>query len=454
MLDVLVVLQSHTKSSARKDERFCKASKLEVSTRCFKSLINTINWARNQQTTIPVNYRLIVLDDHSDEEFLDLVKQTIKTSTFEIELEHLENGGIMPSILRSYEIGKERGSGLVYFAQDDYLYYESCLWEMIDVFFHATELSKHNVCIFPYDHPLRYSMLVDKPYFYKVIVGAKRHWRTAYHTACCFMTTHETVLKEWDLFEAMGKHAYDEICEDETINKLFSERKYLLFTPMPSAALHMGMWSDWDPLIDWQTLWDKFPYKQHYQLPKDTKIVLNVGAGKVSIKNAAHADEMADFTEITIDEDESLNPNIVSDMMDLSMIPNNSVDAVYSAHALEHVHFHEIKICLEEWYRVLKPGGEIRIVVPNLKRVAANITWGNLLGKIYDSPVGPITALDMLYGHTPSIARGQTHMAHKTGFTVDMAQMICASLNFDSFLVFDADLEILIRIFKSVPESK
>jgi hypothetical protein len=35
----------------------------------------------------------------------------------------------------------------------------------------------------------------------------------------------------------------------------------------------------------------------------------------------------------------------------------------------------------------------------------------------YVSPVGPITPLDMMFGHSASVEAGNRHMAHKTGFT-------------------------------------
>ena len=35
----------------------------------------------------------------------------------------------------------------------------------------------------------------------------------------------------------------------------------------------------------------------------------------------------------------------------------------------------------------------------------------------YTSPAGPITPLDILYGHRPPMARGNLYMAHRCGFT-------------------------------------
>ncbi len=39
---------------------------------------------------------------------------------------------------------------------------------------------------------------------------------------------------------------------------------------------------------------------------------------------------------------------------------------------------------------------------------------------IYTSPAGPVTPLDMLYGHGGSIARGSLAMRHGTAFTQDL----------------------------------
>jgi predicted SAM-dependent methyltransferase len=47
--------------------------------------------------------------------------------------------------------------------------------------------------------------------------------------------------------------------------------------------------------------------------------------------------------------------------------PENQFDAVYSSHVLEHFTRDQAKFLLDEAYRVLKPGGIVRIVVPDLE---------------------------------------------------------------------------------------
>jgi predicted SAM-dependent methyltransferase len=46
---------------------------------------------------------------------------------------------------------------------------------------------------------------------------------------------------------------------------------------------------------------------------------------------------------------------------------DDSVDAVYASHVWEHLYFEEALKLTEECYRILKPGGLLRLAVPNLK---------------------------------------------------------------------------------------
>lgn len=265
MIDILIVLQSHSKSNAGPYSRYCASEKLEVSKRCFRSLIHTIRHCQQKENS--VRYRLIVLDDRSDQEFLDEVLEYQKHSTFPIELRQLKSQGVMASIGEMYNIGKKEGKDLIYFTQDDYLHYETALWEMTDAYFQFKQLTGFEVCIYPFDDPYRYSSLkYTLKYNHRIVLGAKRHWRTAYATASGFMVSHHTILENWDLFEGLGKQEYSNECEDRTINRLFlnmsgyeeREIKHILFTPIPSLALHLGDGTTKDPYLNWQELWNQF----------------------------------------------------------------------------------------------------------------------------------------------------------------------------------------------------
>lgn len=256
MLELLVVLQSHSVSNRQKDlTRYMHHDKAEISYRCIKSLINSIEWCiKKVPDSIKINLK--IFDDHSDREFLDRLYRALDATTIDWDLEALSTRGIMPSILKCYEYGKDKGKDLVYFAQDDYLYFESAIWEMIDIYFQATRETGYEVCVYPFDDPYRYG--IRPPLQHSMLLGAKRHWKTSYHTASCFMISHPSLIKNWDLFYEMGTHKINKYMEDETINRLFSERNHLLFTPIPSVALHSQSEIEKDPYINWRELWEKF----------------------------------------------------------------------------------------------------------------------------------------------------------------------------------------------------
>jgi predicted SAM-dependent methyltransferase len=52
---------------------------------------------------------------------------------------------------------------------------------------------------------------------------------------------------------------------------------------------------------------------------------------------------------------------------DLSFIPDNSVELIYACHVLEHFGRKTYQAALAEWFRVLAPGGVLRLAVPDFE---------------------------------------------------------------------------------------
>jgi predicted SAM-dependent methyltransferase len=61
----------------------------------------------------------------------------------------------------------------------------------------------------------------------------------------------------------------------------------------------------------------------------------------------------------------------VADVKDLTFAETNSVDLIYASHVLEHFGRAEHLDVLREWWRVLKPGGVLRLSVPDFAACAA-----------------------------------------------------------------------------------
>jgi hypothetical protein len=77
-------------------------------------------------------------------------------------------------------------------------------------------------------------------------------------------------------------------------------------------------------------------------------------------------------------------------------------------------------LALAEFLRVLKPDGFAVITCPDLQSVCALVAQDKLAEPAYSSPAGPITPIDILYGHRQSLAEGNLYMAHRCGFTASV----------------------------------
>lgn len=92
--------------------------------------------------------------------------------------------------------------------------------------------------------------------------------------------------------------------------------------------------------------------------------------------------------------------DIRAPMWDLP-VPDASVDAIWSSHALEHVAAAHVQPTLREWRRVLRPSAQAEILVPDLDYVA----------HYWLAHRGTQRALDIMFGNQAN--EGQFH---KTGW--------------------------------------
>lgn len=147
------------------------------------------------------------------------------------------------------------------------------------------------------------------------------------------------------------------------------------------------------------------------------KSFLHVGCGNKRKDRTTKALSSVDWSELRFDIDESVKPDLVGTMTDMSSVSSESVDAVFSSHNIEHLYPHEVPLALAEFVRILKSDGIAVITCPDLKSVCALIAEDKLTEAAYTSPAGPISPIDILYGLRSSMAQGNLYMAHRCGFT-------------------------------------
>ncbi|MDH5835442.1 class I SAM-dependent methyltransferase [Luteimonas kalidii] len=94
---------------------------------------------------------------------------------------------------------------------------------------------------------------------------------------------------------------------------------------------------------------------------------LHLGCGPRHIPGWYHVDALA-----------LAHVDHVGPVDDLAWIPDGSVGIIYASHVLEHFGRHAYMKVLQEWRRVLRPGGILRIAVPDFAAAARLYVSGAL----------------------------------------------------------------------------
>lgn len=163
---------------------------------------------------------------------------------------------------------------------------------------------------------------------------------------------------------------------------------------------------------------------------KPIKKFLHVGCGRATKANTIPYFMGDDWREVRYDIDPSVSPDILGTMTDMSAVPSESVDAVYSSHNIEHLYAYQVVPALTEFNRVLKPDGFVIVSCPDLKAVCKMVADGRLMDVAYQCGDGPVSPHDIIYGFGPDLARGFSCMAHKCGFTLDVLFQSLADAGF------------------------
>lgn len=206
------------------------------------------------------------------------------------------------------------------------------------------------------------------------------------------------------------------------LKRVYEETDYKIYADASVICKH------WDPLPKkFYTLpADSYPMRGE-DLPKDKKRIIDIGSGNADIsllKQEGHVTR--------VDAREEVNPDYRCDVRNLPF-DNEVYDIGVSSHTLEHIGRDEVSDTLDEWIRVLRPGGELRIIVPNIEWAAKKIIKGEV---DWDT-------LNVLYG-----LQDYRLNFHKMGFTPKTLVELLESKGLEIKEVAESGYNLLVRAFK------
>ena len=262
---ILIILRMNTEVEIwdQNKKRLFEEPKIEYSIRSIKSLIKSIDFCQKKYPDLKI--KTIIIEDHSKKENLEKVEKLIQNQNIDIiSLDHekykpliKEQKSIgtfsnLASLLQSFEIGKNKGEDLIFFAEDDYLHFEPMLEEMVASYERIASQIGKDIFMCPSDYPYLY-MSNEKT---NILIGNKRHWRTISETLCTFMTTKSLINKYWDNFYKTCTDRHDPF--EKYMNEIY--QKEICISPLKSLSLHLtNVNSSYglSPFIDYKKLWDE-----------------------------------------------------------------------------------------------------------------------------------------------------------------------------------------------------
>lgn len=154
--------------------------------------------------------------------------------------------------------------------------------------------------------------------------------------------------------------------------------------------------------------------------PPGEKLIADIGSGPIS-------PYMLDEGKVvSFDIREEAKPDVVCDVRRIP-VPDQQFDIVFSSHTLEHFGWTGVDKVLKEWCRILKVGGELRLVVPNLRYTAKRLVEDEVLP----------TDLWVLYGE-----QDYPKNFHATGFTPKILKALVESLGiFEDIQIHEGNID-------------
>lgn len=175
--------------------------------------------------------------------------------------------------------------------------------------------------------------------------------------------------------------------------------------------------------------------KPSFQEEEGKKKVLHIGWNSAVTQSLHTRFKTPEWQEIRLDQDPNTQPDFVAPLTNMKVIPDASIDAIWMQHVLQRFIITDVPQILRECFRVLKPMGYVFLSVPDGQAAAAYVAHSRVDEILFQTPLGAITAMDLLYGFRLHLERGWQHQAHRCLMTADILGLVMRDSGFTNIRI-------------------
>jgi len=166
------------------------------------------------------------------------------------------------------------------------------------------------------------------------------------------------------------------------------------------------------------------------QAAEQSPTFLHVDCGQTRKAGTTPEFSRPTWKELRQDSDPGNQPDIIGSVVDMSRVPQGSVNAIFSKNDINRLYPQQVESVLQEFLRVLTPDGYLVISCPDLKSICALVAQDRLTEPVGRDEHGPLAPLDLIYGNRAKLSTGDQSAAFKCGFT---ANVLAGTLNAAGF---------------------
>ena len=186
-----------------------------------------LKFLSNNKLIISIN----LISDSSDKTFDENIYKLLKDENIKINFIKSKIDGNRGSYLECCDQA-EKASDLIFFIEDDYLFENDCIEEMIFTYSRLSTIFKEDIFLCPSDYPFYY----DSCYKTSLFLGKKYKWRTVEETLLTFMMSKDLFNKYKKNIRLIGEKVNTPF--EEPLHGIYKDTRCL--SPVNSLSYHIS----------------------------------------------------------------------------------------------------------------------------------------------------------------------------------------------------------------------